>query len=145
MRKVLIYPAALATLVLPACAIYKIDIPQGNIVDPEEAAKLRPGLTRRQVQFLLGTPAITDPFHQNRWDYVYFFKPGRGQTEKYSLSVVFEGDQVTRIEGTVPTPKLVDQDVEEMEEEKGRDATTEKDMPGEEQEEQGNVYDKPLD
>jgi outer membrane protein assembly factor BamE len=145
MRKVLIYSAALATLLLPACAIYKIDIPQGNIIEPEEAAKLRPGLTRRQVQFLLGTPAITDPFHQNRWDYVYFFKPGRGDTQKYGLSVVFEGDQVARIEGTVPTPQEVDQDVREMDEEKGRGATAEKETRDEADEEQGNIYDKPLD
>lgn len=145
MRKVLIYSVVLTTLVLPACAIYKIDIPQGNIVEPEQAAKVQPGLTRRQVQFLLGTPAITDPFHQNRWDYVYFFKPGRGETQKYGLSVIFEGEQVARIEGNVPKPKVVEQDVTEMADEKLRGAPADKDKAGEGEEAEENIFDRPLD
>ena len=44
-------------------------VQQGNYLDAEVIAKLKPGMTRSQVRFLLGTPLITDPFHPERWDY----------------------------------------------------------------------------
>jgi outer membrane protein assembly factor BamE len=133
----------MATFTLPGCAVYKIDIPQGNIIDPEEAAKLRPGLTRRQVEFLLGTPAITDPFHPDRWDYVYFFKPGRGKPESRSLSLIFQGDQVARIEGEIPSPESVEKDIEKLSEKGERGEAAQEDLreaPG-----LGDIYEEPLD
>ena len=59
---------------LSACFLkpYKIDVQQGNFLDQEMVAKLKPGMTRSQVRFLLGTPLIADPFHPDRWDYVYY-------------------------------------------------------------------------
>jgi outer membrane protein assembly factor BamE len=143
MRKLLIYYVALATSSLSGCAIYKIDIPQGNLIEAEEAAELRPGLTRRQVEFLLGTPAVTDPFHPDRWDYVYFFKPGRGEPERRALSVIFQGDQVARIEGEIPAPKTVKEDLEELTGEEGRGDAAEEDLrepPG-----RSDIFGEPLD
>jgi outer membrane protein assembly factor BamE (lipoprotein component of BamABCDE complex) len=56
---------------------YKIDIQQGNVLTQEAVSQLKPGQTRDQVRFLLGTPMVADIFHQQRWDYVYQYKSGR--------------------------------------------------------------------
>lgn len=56
--------------------IFRIDIPQGNIITPEMVSQLEPGMTYNQVRFVLGTPLLVDVFHQTRWDYVYSYQPG---------------------------------------------------------------------
>lgn len=78
---------------------YRIDVRQGNFVTPEMAAQLRPGMSRDQVRFVLGTPLIVDPFHADRWDYFYRFEPGRGEALEQRLSVFFDGDRLARVEG----------------------------------------------
>ncbi|MGH8495631.1 MAG: outer membrane protein assembly factor BamE [Gammaproteobacteria bacterium] len=81
-----------------AC-VYRVDVQQGNYLEPETIEEVEPGMTRSQVQFLLGTPMIADPFHANRWDYVYYFKPGKGRdVQSRRLTVYFEDDAVTRTE-----------------------------------------------
>lgn len=55
---------------------FRIDIRQGNLVTQEMAAQLKAGMTRDQVRFVLGTPMLSDVFHPDRWDYLYYFKPG---------------------------------------------------------------------
>lgn len=80
---------------------YRIDVQQGNYVDQEMVAKLRPGMTRDQVRFVLGTPLVADVFHADRWDYVYRLQPGRGQAQLRRLSVFFEGDRLKRVGGDV--------------------------------------------
>lgn len=84
---------------------YKIDIQQGNVVTEEMVEKLRPGMTRSQIRFLLGSPLITDVFHSNRWDYVYNLAPSGRLSEKRRLTIFFDGDILTHIEGdfTLPT------------------------------------------
>jgi outer membrane protein assembly factor BamE len=90
--------ALIATLVVAACA-YKLDVQQGNYLDADTVAQVQEGMTRKQVRFLLGTPMIEDPFHADRWDYVYFFKPGkRGKSQERHLAVYFSADSVTRVE-----------------------------------------------
>lgn len=79
--------------------VYRIDIPQGNIVTQEMVDQLRPGLTKQQVNFILGTPIVRDTFHQDRWDYLYSFQPGGGERAQEVLSVFFENNQLIRIEG----------------------------------------------
>ena len=59
---------------------YKIDVQQGNVLTQEMVAQLKPGQTRDQVRFILGTPLITDIFHQQRWDYVYRYHNGQTGT-----------------------------------------------------------------
>lgn len=56
---------------------YKIDIQQGNVLTQDMVSQLRPGLTKDQVRFVLGSPVLMDMFHANRWDYVYRFQKGR--------------------------------------------------------------------
>jgi outer membrane protein assembly factor BamE len=69
-------------------------------------AKLRPGMTRDQVRFALGTPLINDIFHADRWDYVYRFKPGRGDAQLRRLVVFFTDDKLARVSGDVVAETL---------------------------------------
>lgn len=79
---------------------YRINIVQGNFVSREAAAQLREGMTRDQVQFLLGTPLLTDVFHANRWDYVFSFKRGNTQVvQQRRFTVFFDNDRLVRFGG----------------------------------------------
>lgn len=84
--------------------VYKIAIPQGNIITQEMIDQLRPGMTKRQVIFVMGTPLVRDPFHQDRWDYVYNFMPGGGVRGQERVTVFFEEDALVSFTGDfVPT------------------------------------------
>ena len=86
--------------------VYKISIPQGNIITQEMVDQLRPGMTKRQVIFVMGTPLVRDPYRQDRWDYVYNFQPGGGERGQERLSVLFENDQLVSLSGDFePTPE----------------------------------------
>ncbi|WP_412479333.1 outer membrane protein assembly factor BamE [Azonexus sp. IMCC34839] len=96
--------------VLSACSYkpgfikeYKIDIQQGNVLSQEMVAQLKPGQTRDQVRYILGTPLVTDIFHQQRWDYVYRFQNGQtGQVESRRFVVFFDADgRLERVGGDV--------------------------------------------
>ena len=78
---------------------YRLNIPQGNIITQEMVDQLRPGLSKRQVNFILGTPLIRDTFDQDRWDYVYSFQPGGGERVQEVLTVFFEDNQLTSFAG----------------------------------------------
>lgn len=78
---------------------YRIDIQQGNFVSKEMVAQLRPGLTRDQVRFVLGTPLLTDMFHSNRWDYDFRLAKGSGEIMTSHISVFFKDDLLERVEG----------------------------------------------
>jgi outer membrane protein assembly factor BamE len=82
---------------------YKIDIQQGNVLSQEMVAQLKPGQTRDQVRFVLGTPLIADVFHQQRWDYVYRFHNGAtGQAQSRRFSVYFDNEGLlSRVDGDV--------------------------------------------
>ena len=84
--------------------VYKISIPQGNIITQDMVDQLRPGMTKRQVIFVMGTPLVRDPFHQDRWDYVYSFQPGGGIRGQERVSVFFVEDALTNFTGDfIPT------------------------------------------
>ncbi len=80
---------------------YKIDIQQGNYVTQDMVAKLKPGMTRSQVRFALGTPLIVDPFRNDRWDYFYMMHKAGELTEQRVVTAIFRGDELLRIEGDV--------------------------------------------
>ena len=90
-------------LALAGCSfpgVYKIDIQQGNVVTQDMIDQLRPGMTRRQVRFIMGNPLIQDTFNTNRWDYLYSLQPGGGQRQQERMSVFFnEGDQLVNLSG----------------------------------------------
>lgn len=92
--------------------VYKISIPQGNIITQDMVDQLRPGMTKRQVIFVMGTPLVRDPFHQDRWDYVYNFQPGGGIRGQERVSVFFVEDALTNFTGdftpTSDTPETAE-------------------------------------
>ncbi|WP_137820309.1 outer membrane protein assembly factor BamE [Pseudomonas sp. 2FG] len=80
--------------------VYKIDIQQGNVVTQDMIDQLRPGMTRRQVRFIMGNPLITDTFHADRWDYLYSIQPGGTQRLQERVSILFDGkDQLVGLAG----------------------------------------------
>jgi outer membrane protein assembly factor BamE len=94
--------ALCCALSLSGC-VYKVDIMQGNNLDPDAIDKIETGMTRNQVRFILGTPMIKDPFHTGRWDYVYYFKKGGSRKpERARLVVYFEDGKVTSIDRNAP-------------------------------------------
>jgi len=103
MQKLLI--CLFALLLLNGCA-YKIDIQQGNPVSLETLDKVKLEMDRDQVSFILGTPLLTDPFHQDRWDYYYSMKKGREATVRYGATLYFTGDKLSRIEKFGPIPAI---------------------------------------
>ena len=76
-RKWTLFLALAIALALGSGCVYRATVAQGNLVKEENLAQLEVGMTRNQVRFLLGTPMIDDPFHRDRWDYVYYLKIGR--------------------------------------------------------------------
>jgi len=89
---------------------YRIDVQQGNVLTQEMVAQLKPGQTRDQVRFILGTPMLTDVFHGQRWDYVYRFQNGRtNAVEARRLSVLFDQDgRLERVAGDVGPAQVND-------------------------------------
>ena len=87
--------------VLPGLEPYRIDIPQGNYVTQDMVEKLKPGMTRSQVRFALGTPLVVDSFRTDRWDYFYMLHKAGQLAERRLVTVVFKGDELLRIEGDV--------------------------------------------
>ena len=79
--------------------LYKIEIQQGNVITHEMLEKVKPGMTRAQVRFVLGSPMISDAFHGNRWDYVYRLEQEGRLIEQHRITVFFEDDRLTHTEG----------------------------------------------
>jgi len=80
---------------------YRIDVEQGNVLTQEAVDQLQPGMTRRQVTFLLGTPLITDDFRFERWDYYYSLRTGHGVFLSRHTVLFFHGDTLVRLEGDI--------------------------------------------
>jgi len=98
LNRLLATAAILTGLWLGGC-VYRIDIQQGNLIEQADIDQVQVGMTRSQVQFLLGTPMVSDSFHRDRWDYAYYFRQGRSRDiERRWLVVYFDGDRVARIE-----------------------------------------------
>lgn len=95
--KLILLPLLLLTPVLPACTPYKMEIRQGNYVSFDMRQQLKTGMTRQQVRYLLGTPMISDPFHDDRWDYAYRLEQGGKLVEQQNMTLYFEGDSLARI------------------------------------------------
>jgi outer membrane protein assembly factor BamE len=90
------------TLFYAAC-VYRIDIQQGNLLEDEDISQVEVGMTRSQVQFLLGTPMVSDSFHRDRWDYAYYLRRGRQEeVDRRWLIVYFDNERVARVERDVP-------------------------------------------
>ena len=79
--------------------VYRINVEQGNVVTEEMVEQLRPGLNRRQVRYIMGTPLIEDSFHEDRWDYHYLLRNGGELLSETQLTLWFEEDELVRVEG----------------------------------------------
>jgi len=88
-------PVAVPEIVKP----YRITIQQGNYVTREMVQQLKPGMSREQVRYILGTPLLTDIFHADRWDYVFYLDAPGGKREQRNFSVMFEDGKLTRVLG----------------------------------------------
>jgi len=107
MRKSLFSLSLLTSLTLVSCStilsyipgVYTIDIQQGNIIEQSMVDQLRPGMNKRQVLYVMGSPMLNNVFHKNRWDYVYSNQPSGKDREQKQLSLFFENDQIAGIQG----------------------------------------------
>ncbi len=77
---------------------YHIPVRQGNLVTREMLDQVRVGMPGAQVRAILGTPLVQDPFHANRWDYVYRLKQGGKLLDMQRLTLYFENDKLARID-----------------------------------------------
>ncbi len=94
-------PLLLLLAALTGCNIvHKQNIQQGNVVDEDDLAELQIGMTKRQVEVLLGSPALRNPFHADRWDYINTFAARGGKMERRTLTVEFENDRVSSFHGS---------------------------------------------
>lgn len=82
---------------------YKVDVVQGNVVTQEIMAQIQPGLGRMQVREILGTPLLEDPFHADRWDYVFTIRRQGVADQQRRVSIFFQRDVVDRFD-TQPLP-----------------------------------------
>ncbi|HYL88362.1 MAG TPA: outer membrane protein assembly factor BamE [Burkholderiales bacterium] len=89
---------------IPGITPYKPEIQQGNYLSQETIAQLKPGMSKEQVRFILGTPLITDVFHADRWDYVYWREAENGKREERRIALFFNEGKLERIQGDVASP-----------------------------------------
>lgn len=115
MRRSRLLLVAASSALIAACSYkpsfineYKIDVQQGNVLTQDMVAQLKPGQTREQVRFLLGTPMVTDIFHQQRWDYVYRYQNGQtGAVESRRFAVFFDAEgRLERVGGDVAVAEV---------------------------------------
>lgn len=103
--------AALSTFMLGACSSlqssdsflgvitpYRIDVVQGNVITKEQAAVIKPGMSRTQVRDVLGSPLLTDIFHADRWDYVFTIRRRGAEPQLRKAVVMFQDDKVAKFE-----------------------------------------------
>lgn len=91
-----------AALSLGGCGfpgVYKIDVQQGNVVTQDMVNQLRPGMTTRQVRFIMGTPLIQDTLNPNRWDYLYSLQAGHSTRTQERIALFFENDRLVGLNG----------------------------------------------
>lgn len=106
MQRSLILPALAVALNLSACSavdwlVYKVPIQQGNLVEQKQVDQLRVGMSKSQVNFILGTPLVVDTFNPDRWDYVYRVAIGGEITKEQRFSVFFRDDKLSAMSGNL--------------------------------------------
>jgi len=82
-------------------AVFKIDVTQGNILETEKVQQLKPGMTQRQVLYLLGSPVLRNALEPNVWRYIYSFSEAGGPAQKYAFVLRFDGKVLRDIEGDI--------------------------------------------
>lgn len=102
----------LTALLLAACStegpfklpfVYRVNIQQGNVIDQAMLDRLQPGMNKNQVRYIMGTPVLHDPFHANRWDYIYTFSKGGARRKQRHVVLYFKNDKLASVAGDVVT------------------------------------------
>jgi len=88
---------------LSACAdwlpeAHKLDLQQGNTIKLAQLEAISIGMPKSEVRRILGSPMLSDPFHNQRWDYIYRFIPNKGFERKSLLTLYFEDDVLVKID-----------------------------------------------
>ena len=107
-QRILLTALISLTLSLGACLRpYQADIQQGNLITNDDLSRIKLGMSQREIEFLLGTPMVADPFHKDRWDYFYSYKDQRTRdTEVRQLSVIFNLGELSELRGYVTLDNL---------------------------------------
>ncbi|MBU1424921.1 MAG: outer membrane protein assembly factor BamE [Gammaproteobacteria bacterium] len=100
--QLLLVSVLLASCSLPTFTPYKVEIRQGNLITQDMRAKIKLGMTQSQVKAALGAPLINDPYHANRWDYVYRFETDGELKDNQRLTLYFANDVLKRIVDATP-------------------------------------------
>jgi len=82
-------------ILLSACSNYKLDVQQGNLVTQDTISKLQQGMSKQEVQSLLGTPLLQDSFDNNRWDYLFYSK--KNKTKSQNITLRFKDNQLINV------------------------------------------------
>ena len=85
------------TFIMSGCAIYRIEVQQGNALSNDTVSQLQRGMSKAEVASLLGNSLLQDIFRSNRWDYVYYKKHGKDISNKQSLTLIFQNDQLVEV------------------------------------------------
>lgn len=102
MPRILIVTLSLFTTACGFFTPYRIEIQQGNYVTQEMVVQLKPGLTRDQVRYVMGTPLLNDIFHEERWDYVFVRQRANSRDVEYRrIAVFFEDGKLKRVDGDI--------------------------------------------
>ncbi|TNE80277.1 MAG: outer membrane protein assembly factor BamE [Gammaproteobacteria bacterium] len=80
-------------------SIHKFDIQQGNVITQEMIDQLKPGMTKSQVRFIMGTPLVADTFNEDRWDYYYSLVPAEGEEVRERVAIIFEDEKLVGFHG----------------------------------------------
>ena len=84
---------------LNALKLYRVPVQQGNIVTQDMIDKIKPGMTKSQVAFVLGEPVLRDPFNESKWIYIYSIEVPGLFTQKTRTTLFFDGDELKSISG----------------------------------------------
>jgi outer membrane protein assembly factor BamE len=90
---------SLIFILFSSACVYKTPVQQGNVLVQEDVDEIKPGMSKRQVALILGTPAVADPFNHDRWDYINTIKLGGHIDEIKKLTLYFKDDKLIKTEG----------------------------------------------
>lgn len=93
----------LAAALITGCGFFRVEIQQGNYITQDQVEQLQPGMSMREVRYIMGTPLVVDPFHEkHRWDYYYTFSPDLGSdVEKRRITLFFQDEKLERVAGDI--------------------------------------------
>ena len=90
---------AISVLVTSCGVIYEVPVNQGNLLEQEMVDSLKPGMTKRQVELIMGTPSVVSPFDADTWSYTSSFKRRHHKADVKTLTLTFEENLLAKIEG----------------------------------------------